>query len=118
MDTRIANHNEEPRITKKPKKKFIICSAIWFRNGISYYASKEMPINIIEGFVATGRRHSNCFKTLSLIFDSETVQHFECEQGFLTSSNYFVTRKEAAEIAFQAGQVKDQSHTLISEDLY
>ena len=39
-------------------------------------------------------------------------------QGFLTSQDRFVDRKEAADIAYKAGQIKDITDCLISEDLY
>jgi hypothetical protein len=40
------------------------------------------------------------------------------EQGFLTNTDRFVSRKEAAKIAFDYGQIKDETKRLYSEDLY
>jgi hypothetical protein len=42
----------------------------------------------------------------------------EYEQGFLTNTNRFVDREEAAQIAFDSGQIKQHTITLYSEDLY
>lgn len=38
-------------------------------------------------------------------------------QGFVTEDGEFVTREEAAKIAFEAGQVRRQHSKLFSEDL-
>ncbi|MDD5013583.1 MAG: hypothetical protein PHW73_00590 [Atribacterota bacterium] len=40
-----------------------------------------------------------------------------CEQGFLTDTGEFVDRKEAAVIAFNAGQIKEKKDILYSENL-
>ncbi len=40
-----------------------------------------------------------------------------CRQGFLTDTGEFVDRKEAAVIAFNAGQIKEKKYALHSEDL-
>jgi hypothetical protein len=42
----------------------------------------------------------------------------ESIQGFVTNSNRFVGREEAAQIAFDSGQIKQHTITLYSEDLY
>ena len=39
-------------------------------------------------------------------------------QGFLTSKDRFVTRKEAAQIALDVGQITEPVDILFSEDLY
>ena len=39
-------------------------------------------------------------------------------EGFLTSDDRFVNRKEAAQIAYNTGQVKELHEILISEHLY
>lgn len=39
-------------------------------------------------------------------------------QGFLTSRNRFVDREEAAELAFQNGQIAEEKLRLYSEDLW
>jgi hypothetical protein len=39
-------------------------------------------------------------------------------QGFLTNTDRFVDRKEAAQIALDSGQIKEEVKKLFSEDLY
>lgn len=43
---------------------------------------------------------------------------FGCTEGFLTNTDRFVERKEAAEIAFKAGQTRSKLNFLYSEDIY
>lgn len=38
--------------------------------------------------------------------------------GFLTSTGRFVNRREAAHLAYQAGQIKYETTDLISQDLW
>jgi hypothetical protein len=47
-----------------------------------------------------------------------TTECGEYEQGFLTSTNRFVSREEGGEIAFNAGQTKELKTRLYSEDLW
>jgi hypothetical protein len=94
------------------KKEYIVCSAIWFKNGGKY---SHQPKNIENGLVITGLRHSNCFFIASKILDKKV----ESVQGFLTSHNKFVSRTEAYEIALNAMQIEEISlKVLLSEDLY
>ena len=39
-------------------------------------------------------------------------------KGFLTNTNRFVDREEGGKIAFDAGQIKEETKRLFSEDLY
>lgn len=83
--------------------KKIICSAIKMSNG-----------EIIRG-----HRHHDCIRTARNIPRLKELQIFE--QGFMTSENEFVGRKEAREIAFHAGQIANNTthnDLLFSEDLY
>lgn len=54
----------------------------------------------------------------------EALRHFnkaevsKSTQGFLTSKGRFIDRKEAARIAFMAGQIPEPANRLISEDLW
>jgi hypothetical protein len=94
-------------------KPYILCAAIWFKDNKKY---EHQPKNIESGKVVCGRRHHNCFITVF----SFLGEKFKCEhvQGFLTSDDRFVTRQEAAEIAFISGQISEKKNGLISEDLY
>ena len=84
----------------------IICSAIWIKDGDIY---EHQPKNIDSGIVICGRRHHNCIA----IMDKLNIPFKKTKkiQGFLTSHDRFVDRKEAAKIA----KIGDY---LFSEDLY
>lgn len=110
-------------------KEFIICSAIHFQDKNEY---AHQPDNIKSGFVVCGRRHHNCYNVLSslgkaLNLERRTREIIEVinrdSQGFLTNTNRFVNRKEAAIIAKEANQLinprlYEDGYILTSEDLY
>ena len=66
-------------------------------------------------------RHSDFFeimKVLKCSYDKTTIQ-----QGFIdykdsSKMKRFVSREDAAKIAFECGQIKELKDTLFSEDLY
>lgn len=91
----------------------IICSAIHIQDTQKH---KHQPKNIASGFVVCGLRHHNCIYTYSLMQETQ----YEPLEGFLTSDNHFVTRKEAYIIAKHANQIITQNtnETLFSEDLW
>ena len=110
------------------KEEYILCAAIWYKElqlkkpevlrirGLS-------PYNVDRGIVLCGWRHGNIIAQLKAISGLRTVKLGadsvgETEQGFLTSLNRFVDRKEGAEIAFKSGQTEELKKTLFSEDLY
>lgn len=104
----------------------ILCAAIWFDDGKEYV---HQPKNIKTGMVVCGRRHHNCFSIIADILgkvgERRDLGLHEKEQGFLTSTDRFVTREEAAEIALRENQVKPEelaevlkSKFLYSENLY
>jgi hypothetical protein len=101
-------------------KEYIICAANYYDDGQEHV---HQPKNITSGFVVCGRRHHNCIHTFAMIVgfpyddDGHRVHRTE-EQGFLTNTNRFVSREEAGEIAFAAGQTTEKKTTLYSEDLY
>lgn len=88
-------------------KEFILCSALNFK-----------------GDIIPGMRHSNCYELLqNLLPDLEDEQlPGRDNQGFLTSENRFVNRKEAWKIAKENNQIKygleSSDELLISENLY
>ena len=96
---------------------YVICAAIWFNDGKKH---KHQPRNIDSGFVVAGRRHHNVFLTVADIKDVPYKDYGYSEniQGFLTSDDRFVNRKEAGQIAFDAGQTAKLTECLFSEDLY
>ena len=108
-------------------KEFILCSAIHFKNG-----AETTVCGVEDGVIICGRRHSDCYATLKGIVDyysDDAYLHLHLnrdEQGFLTSENRFVSRKEAWDIAKENGQIKfgleasenGELSELISENLY
>lgn len=116
-------------------KEFIICAAIWINDGLKH---KAQPENIESGFVICGRRHHNCYQTIKSLTDqtpnerigslinSMTDEEQRNHQGFVTSLDRYVNRKEAWIIAKGNNQIQfglaasenaDES-ILISENLY
>jgi hypothetical protein len=95
------------------EKEYILCSAI-----------------NINDIIISGRRHNDCYDTLSKIeISCESKKIHEPnrkEQGFLTSTGRFVYRKEAWNIAKENDQIKYGRDTaengddseLVSENLF
>jgi hypothetical protein len=98
------------------KKVYVICAAIHFKAAPT---AMHLPKNIEKGVVIGGWRHHNCFSTYAALSGNRTPLDYEpAVQGFLTSDDRFVDRREAAKIALAAGQVKEELKVLFSEDLY
>lgn len=105
----------------------IICAAIWLDDGKEYLFG---PTNIKSGIVVCGHRHPHCKMILmSWLYPNWRTNSLEDQikievnnkevQGFLTDTNRFVDRKEAA-IIFTGcgGELKYSTEQLYSEDLY
>jgi len=98
---------------------YILCAAIHFKMERIF---PHQPWNIDSGVVIAGWRHHNCIvmrHSLRALYGED----FTYVQGFLTNTNRFVDREEAAKIATEAGQTKEGSALhidgcLTSEDLY
>ncbi|OQB09046.1 MAG: hypothetical protein BWY21_00951 [Parcubacteria group bacterium ADurb.Bin216] len=91
------------------KEEYILCAAIHFLDGDIH---EHQPKNIETGYVIAGRRHHNCYAT-KWIFDKNKIDDI---QGFITSRDRFVNRKEAFEIAINAKQCdKEDIDTLVAE---
>lgn len=104
-------------------KEYILCSAIWYKDlplVKEDLANNQNPINVERGIVFCGHRHPHCMYSMIAITGKRSVELEvgEYVQGFLTNKNRFVGRKEAAIIAFDANQIKEEKETLYSEDLY
>ena len=93
---------------------YIICSAIHFVNTEKY---QHQPKNIETGIVITGRRHHNVFTNMSAL-GIDRHKFDKAIQGFLTSDDLFVDRKEGGRIAYEAKQIDKPTERLFSEDLY
>ncbi len=101
------------------KGEYILCAAIWFDDGKEY---PHQPRNIDTGLVFCGWMHGNIFPQIGgTVGERKKLGIHEKEQGFLTSNNRFVGRKEAAKIAIKCGQIKKTNYfrdQLDSCDLY
>ena len=73
---------------------------------------KEAAI-LIDGTVYTGRRHGDVIRA-----NIKKRIGVKGVQGFVTTDGKFVSRSEAAKIAFKSGQIKKPTSLLMSEDLY
>lgn len=89
-------------------KEFILCAALNY-----------------NGTIISAARHSDCYNVLKELFADPVLPERE-DQGFLTSKNRFVDRKEAWKIAKENNQIKfglkasdkGEDSILISENLY
>jgi len=102
-------------------KEFILCAAVHFKNGATTGIE-----NINSGVIICGRRHGDCYdilEGLTGMYGNDLDSDRE-NQGFLTSFNRFVDRKEAFKIAKTNHQFihkmfdDDNEGELTSEDLY
>lgn len=115
---------------QKYKPEYILCAAIWYKDlklqdSGNLRTRGTQPYNIDKGIVICGWRHGNCIAITKAVTGLRTVTIAEDGvgehgQGFLTSHNRFVDRKEAAIIAYEAGQLVEGTkiENLFSEDLY
>lgn len=110
---------------KKNGVERILCAAVWYKNfPIKIFIDANVrPYNINEGIVFCGHRHPHCIYTAASI--SGLAQHeLTWKDGFLTNCNRFVDRIEAAELAWNAGQLEKKPMLnekwieIFSEDLY
>lgn len=76
------------------------------------------------GKIYYGHRHNHCLQAmndnLSWYMNRQEISKLETIQGFITSNNRFVGRKEAMIIAKETNQIISNSNSdkLYSEDLY
>lgn len=100
----------------------VLCAANWYPDLVFPKAMDDispiywLPQNIDRGIVFSGRHHLQCMYQCYQIFGVRQCEVVEYS-GFLTSHNRWVTRDEAGQIAFEAGQIEKPKH-LFSEDLY
>jgi hypothetical protein len=102
----------------------ILCAAIWYKDlPLAYTAfptTHLLPVNCDRGIVFCAQRHLQCLYQMIAMTGKMQYQVGEEVQGFLTSTNRFVDRKEGMEIALKNNQVINPYHgdILFSEDLY
>lgn len=98
-------------------------AAIWIKNAKrneKFNSFAVQPFNINEGLVITGWRHNSCYMLIIEFMGEEYLNSENADEGFITSHNRYVDRKEGLEIAIKAGQLKEsRKYTILtSEDLY
>jgi len=105
---------------KKDTDETILCAAIWVDDGESY---DHEPVE--TGLVFCAHRHHIIFDQIGVWgkVRERRERGLREVQGFLTSKGRFVDRKEALQIALDAGQVRiEDTHMphvgLDSSDLY
>lgn len=98
---------------------YILCAAIWYKDlQMQQDIESGRPTNCDKGVVLAGHRHHNCIHQMVNIYGIYSSKAGEYVQGFLTSNNRFVDRKEAYEIHIANGNTADFINCLYSEDLY
>ena len=86
----------------KEVPEYILCAAIWYKElKVEKFGAKN---EVETGVVVARWRHGNCVHVTKQLSGLRSVQFApdgvgESIQGFLTSQNRFVDRKEAGEIA-------------------
>lgn len=108
------------KTNKGINSEYIICAAIWYKDLPS---QTFLPKNIEYGMIVCGYRHPHCIDIVKILSGLRTVQIApdgvgSTITGFLTNTNKFVNREEAAHIAYLAGQISEPSDKLFSEDIY
>ena len=101
-------------------KEYILCAANHYEDGIE---RQHKPINITTGLVICGHRHHNCVQTFAEMkgfpYNEEALAiKRTCTEGFITNTNRFIGREEAAQLAFDTKMIKQHKVVLYSEDLY
>jgi hypothetical protein len=103
-------------------KEYILCAAIWYKTlplVEKYFPTSHLrPVNVQGGIVFCAQRHLQCLYQMIAMTGLKQHEAGEEIQGFLTSENRFVARHEARKLAYEAGQVQEDSGPLYSEDLY
>ena len=89
-------------------KEYIICAAYWYKTG------DESPRGFVAQNISTGIvigqwRHPNIIHAWKKAGNLRTIQkEVAYVDGFLTSKGNFVDRIQAAEIAYNAGQISKE----------
>jgi len=94
-------------------KERLVCSAVWYPNYVGKRVVVHRPCNIDKGIVFAGVGHGFAMSQYHAV---SGLPSRDDVQGFLTSTNRFVEREEAARIAYEAGQVPTLKDTIYSED--
>lgn len=65
--------------------------------------------------IASGRDHASAYQMLVHLYNEKDIR--SVAMGFLTTTDRFVDRQEAAKIAWEARQIQEELQSLISENL-
>lgn len=88
------------------KKEIVVCAAVRFYRDEDDYA----------GVVVIGLTHDQCGEIYSSLTHDGYV---ECNEGYITNLNNFVTRYEALELTGRKSEMRFQNRDyLLPEDLY
>jgi len=98
------------------KTEYILCAANYYDDGMDH---PNQPYNIDKGFVLGGYGHS-CIGMSYLALNKTDSRWDKCIQGFLTTKNRFLNRKESEELVKSNGQLTKPiiGGELTSEDLW
>ncbi len=84
-------------VKKEIKHRFVLCAAV-----------------LHNGQIYLGHNHGDIM--LNIIFkDGDRVP--QNQMGFVDNKGHWLSRKEAGELAYQSGQLKESTDCLLSEDL-
>lgn len=112
----VIGEEEQKFAHKNSKKEYILCAAIKRKSPIKVM-NHNYKTNTLEDddiySIEIGRRHNDILAR----FGKTNLDVMK--QGFYTSYGRFVSRKDALQIAKDAGQIQEtDSNQLFSEDLY
>ena len=98
------------------KTELVMCAANYYDDGKDHF---YQPYNINTGYVIGGWRHP-CVGGTFMAMNPQAKMWDQCEQGFLTTKNRFLTREEALELVKSNGQITKPiiGGMLTSEDLW
>ena len=88
-------------------KEQIICAAVKYDTGHAYPAMEQYG----TGFVIAGFEHLIVKNVASIFRLRDDIPRTE---GFITTKNRFVDRREAAKIAYESGQIEKPTDILYS----
>lgn len=93
----------------------ILCAAIWY---LDYPSPIHNCVNIDRGIVLCGYRHGHIIGQCSTLLGKTQHEMGKYIQGFITTKNRFLNRKEAHSLFKQIGNIPEFEDELYSEDLY
>jgi hypothetical protein len=101
-----ARHFLLMQVLEATEKEIVICSAI----------------KTVTGLIIRGHRHCDCYHNLSQR-PNHGLKETQCDEGFITSRNRYVSREEARQLQEAAGIPSAdkggyRGNILYSEDLY